>query len=50
LARDVREFEYVFWPERGLAYVTGGEDPGIRFARIEIPCEASSDAPWACGF
>jgi hypothetical protein len=50
LARDVREFEYVFWPERGLAYVTGGKDPGIRFARIEIPCEASSDAPWACGF
>jgi hypothetical protein len=50
LAQDVREFEYVFWPERGLAYVTGGDDPGIRFARIEVPCEASSDAPWACGF
>lgn len=50
LAPDVREFEYVFWPERGLAFVQGGEDPGIRFARIEVPCEASSDAPWACGF
>ena len=50
LAPDVREFEYVFWPERGLAYVAGGKDPGIRFARIEVPCEASSDAPWACGF
>ena len=50
LAPDVREFEYVFWPERGLAYVAGGEDPGIRFARIDVPCEASSDAPWACGF
>jgi hypothetical protein len=50
LAPDVREFEYVFWPERGLAYVAGGKDPGIRFARIDVPCEASSDAPWACGF
>jgi hypothetical protein len=50
LAQDVREYEYVHWPERGLAYVRGGADPGISFARIEIPCEATSDAPWACGF
>lgn len=50
LARNVREFEYVWWPERGLSYVAGGDDPGIRFARIDIPCEATSDAPWACGF
>ena len=50
LAQDVREFEYVFWPERGLSYVAGGDEPGIRFARIDVPCEASSDAPWACGF
>lgn len=49
-ARDVREFEYVYWPERGLEYTAGGADPGIRFARIDIPCEATSDAPWACGF
>lgn len=50
LATNVREYEYVYWPERGLAYVAGGPDPGIRFARIDIPCEATSDAPWACGF
>jgi hypothetical protein len=49
-AGDVREFEYVYWPERGIEYTTGGSDPGIRFVRIDIPCEATSDAPWACGF
>lgn len=49
LAHDVREFEYVWWPERGLVHVTGGKDPGVHFVRIDIPCEASSDAPWACG-
>jgi hypothetical protein len=27
-----------------------GDDPGIRFARIDIPCQTTSDAPWACGF
>jgi hypothetical protein len=50
LARNVREFEYVYWPERGIAYLEGGANPGIRFVRIDIPCEATSDAPWACGF
>jgi hypothetical protein len=50
LARDVREYREVWWPERGVLYARGGAHPGIRFARVEIPCEMTSDAPWTCGF
>ena len=24
--------------------------PGINFARVDIPCETTSDTAWACGF
>lgn len=50
LARDVQEYREVWWPERGILYIRGGARPGIRFARVEIPCEMTSDSPWACGF
>jgi len=50
LADDVREFREVWWPERGILYATGGEHPGVRFARVDIPCENTSDTAWACGF
>lgn len=50
IADDVREYREVWWPERGILYAQGGETPGIRFARIDLPCEMTSDSPWACGF
>lgn len=50
LARDVREYREVWWPERGIVYARGGSRAGIKFARIEIPCQMTSDSPWACGF
>jgi hypothetical protein len=50
LADQVRQFSEVWWPERGLLYTTGGDDPGLKFARVDIPCEATSDTAWACGF
>jgi hypothetical protein len=50
LARDVREYREVWWPERGMLYARGGSRAGIRFARVDIPCEMTSDSPWACGF
>jgi hypothetical protein len=50
LARDVREYREVWWPERGILYARGGSRAGINFARIEVPCEMTSDSPWACGF
>ncbi|MET0389091.1 MAG: hypothetical protein ABW321_24170 [Polyangiales bacterium] len=50
VAHDVREFQEVWWPERGILYATGGDDPGIFFARVDIPCESTSDTAWACGF
>ncbi|HKU37624.1 MAG TPA: hypothetical protein VJR89_05735 [Polyangiales bacterium] len=50
VARDVRDFTEVWWPERGILYTRGGDKAGIEFARVEIPCEMTSDAPWTCGF
>lgn len=50
LAPDVREWDPVWWPERGIVYAHGGDNPGISFARIDIPCESASDTAWACGF
>jgi len=50
LAREVREYREVWWPERGIVYTRGGSLAGINFARIEVPCEMTSDSPWACGF
>jgi hypothetical protein len=50
LADQVRQYSEVWWPERGLLYITGGDDPGLNFARVDIPCEATSDTAWACGF
>jgi hypothetical protein len=50
IAKHVREFHEVWWPERGLVYATGGSDAAMRFARIDVPCEKVSDSPWACGF
>ena len=50
LAKNVREYREVWWPERGILYTRGGDDPEIAFARVEIPCEQTSDAPWTCGF
>lgn len=50
IARDVREFTPVWWPEQGLLYAQSGPVPGMRFARVKVPCELSSDSPWACGF
>jgi hypothetical protein len=50
LAREVREYREVWWPERGILYARGGSNPGVKFARIQIPCEMTSDSPWACGF
>lgn len=47
---NVREPHEVWWPERGILYVRRGEDPGIRFARVDLPCTMTSDSPWACGF
>jgi hypothetical protein len=50
IANDVREYREVWWPERGILYARGGSRAGIRFARVDIPCEMTSDSPWACGF
>lgn len=50
LADDVRQFSEVWWPERGLLYTTGGDNAGLKFARVDIPCETTSDTAWACGF
>jgi hypothetical protein len=50
LAKNVREYREVWWPERGIIYTRGGDDPAIAFARVEIPCEMTSDSPWTCGF
>jgi hypothetical protein len=50
LAADVRQFQEVWWPERGLVYIQGGDKPGVNFARVDIPCETTSDTAWACGF
>jgi hypothetical protein len=50
LADNVREFREVWWPERGILYATGGDNPGVSFARVDIPCENTSDTAWACGF
>jgi len=50
LAPDVREFTEVWWPESGVVYARGGEQAGIYFARLEVPCEVTSDTAWACGF
>jgi hypothetical protein len=47
---DVREFGEVWWPERGLVFTRGGDQPGVYFGRVDIPCEATSDTAWACGF
>lgn len=50
LDRDVREWTQVWWPERGIVYARGGDEPGIHFARVDIPCESASETAWACGF
>ncbi len=50
LASDVREYQHVWWPERGILFVQDGDEPGMRFARVDLPCEMTSDSPWACGF
>jgi hypothetical protein len=50
IARNVREFREVWWPESGLLYATGGARAAMRFARVDVPCEKTSDSPWACGF
>jgi hypothetical protein len=50
ISDDVREWTEVGWPERGILYTTGGATPKLRFARAEIPCQATSSAPWACNF
>lgn len=46
----VREYSEVWWPERGLLYTKSGAGAGIKFARVDIPCESTSDTAWACGF
>jgi len=50
IADDVREFRDVWWPERGVLYAAGGDTPGIYFARVDIPCENTSETSFACGF
>lgn len=50
LDQDVRQFQEVWWPERGIVYIKGGDKPGVNFARVDIPCETTSDTAWACGF
>jgi hypothetical protein len=50
LAREVREYREVWWPERGILYARGGSRAGLKFARVQIPCSQTSDSPWACGF
>ena len=50
IAQDVREYGEVWWPEPGILFATGGSDAGMKFASVDIPCEMTSDAPWACGF
>jgi hypothetical protein len=50
IADSVREFREVWWPERGILYATGGEHPSLSFARVDVPCETTSDTAWACGF
>jgi hypothetical protein len=47
---QVREFKEVWWPESGLLYATGGKGAALRFGRVDVPCEKTSDSPWACGF
>lgn len=50
IAKDVREFREVWWPESGLVYAASGDEPGVYFSRVDVPCEKTSDSPWACGF
>lgn len=50
IADEVREFRDVWWPERGVLYAAGGDEPGIYFARVDIPCENTSETSFACGF
>jgi hypothetical protein len=50
IADEVREFGEVWWPERGILYAASGAKPGIRFTAVDVPCEATSDTAWACGF
>jgi hypothetical protein len=51
IAEDVREFQEVWWPERGLLYtVASGREMGIHFAAVDIPCEQATGSQWACGF
>ena len=50
LGDDVREFQQVWWPERGILFAAGGEKAGVYFARVDIPCESASETAWACGF
>ncbi|HEX7481250.1 MAG TPA: hypothetical protein VF331_25840 [Polyangiales bacterium] len=50
IASDVRELHEVWWPEPGILYAAGGARPGAYFARVDVPCEITSDSPWACGF
>jgi len=51
IAEHVREFQEVWWPERGLLYtVAKGPDMGIHFAAVDIPCEQTTGSQWACGF
>jgi hypothetical protein len=48
---NVREIHEVWWPESGIVYATGkGKGEGLWFARVEVPCDKTSDTPWACGF
>jgi hypothetical protein len=48
--QNVSEFHEVWWPEPGLLYARMGDDPAMMFGRVDIPCQVSSDTPWACGF
>jgi hypothetical protein len=51
LASGVREFREVWWPETGIVYATGpGKNQGLWFARVDVPCEKTTDTPWACAF
>jgi hypothetical protein len=51
LANDVREIHEVWWPESGIVYAIGaGKSQGLWFAHVDVPCDKTSDTPWACGF
>jgi hypothetical protein len=51
IASGVREFREVWWPETGIVYGTGpGKNQGLWFARVDVPCEKTTDTPWACAF